>query len=117
MKKTKLKRTFSTEFKKEKVLMLEQGKIRVSELSKIYEVSQTSIYKWITIYGKLAKTERIVLEKISEESKNIELMKKIAELERVIGKQQLQLIYKESVIACGSEFLGEDLEKKYNSQQ
>jgi hypothetical protein len=44
-------------------------------------------------------------------------MKKIAELERIIGKQQLQIIYKESVIECASELLGEDIEKKYNSQQ
>jgi transposase len=114
----KVRRTFSTEFKKEKVTLIEQGKLRVSDVCKIYEVSQTAVRKWLVKYGKsYLKTERIVVEKISEEFKNLELLKKIAELERVIGKQQLQLIYKEAVIQIASEELGEDLEKKFDSQQ
>jgi transposase-like protein len=117
MEKKKVIKTFSTEFKKEKVGLIEQGKLTVLDLSRIYEVSPPAVYKWIRKYGKQPKTERVVLEKISESSKNIELMKKIAELERIIGKQQLQIIYKESVIECASELLGEDIEKKYNSQQ
>jgi transposase len=117
MEKKKVIKTFSTEFKKEKVALIEQGKMTVLDLSRIYEVSPSAVYKWLGKYGKQSKTERIVLEKISESSKNIELMKKIAELERIVGKQQLQIIYKESVIECASELLGEDIEKKYNSQQ
>ncbi|MGB0879407.1 MAG: transposase [Polaribacter sp.] len=117
MKNLKTRRVFSTEFKKEKVGLIEQGKLRVSEVCKTYQVSSTSVYKWLSKYGKLAKTERIVVEKISEESKNIELLKKIASLEQVIGQQQLQLIYKESIIECGSTLLGIDIEKKFNSQQ
>lgn len=114
----KMRRTFSTDFKKEKVSLIEQGKLKVSEVCKIYEVSETAVRKWIVKYGKsYLKTERIVVEKISEEAKNSELLKKIAELERVIGKQQLQLIYKDAVIQSASEELGEDLEKKYDSQQ
>jgi len=34
--------------------------------------------------------------------KNIELLKKIEELERIIGKQQVELLYKEKVIEMGS---------------
>jgi len=58
-----------------------------------------------------------VVEKISEEVKTLELMSKVADLERVIGQQQLQLIYKEAVIQSASEEIGEDIEKKYNSQR
>ena len=114
----KMRRTFSTEFKKEKVLLIEQGKLKVSEVSKMYEVTQTAVYKWLLKYGKsYSKTERLVVEKISEEAKTLDLMRKVAELERVIGKQQLQIIYKEAVIQSASEIIGEDIEKKYNSQQ
>jgi transposase len=114
----KVRRTFSTEFKKEKVALIEQGKLRISDVCKIYEVSETAVRKWLFKYGKsYSKTERVVLEKISEETKSLELMKRVAELERIIGQQQLQLLYKESVIQCASETLGEDIEKKYNSQQ
>lgn len=114
----KMRRTFSTEFKKEKVLLLEQGKLKVSDVSKMYEVTQTAVYKWLLKYSKsYSKTERLVVEKISEEAKTLDLMHKVAELERVIGKQQLQIIYKEAVIQSASEIIGEDIEKKYNSQQ
>ncbi len=114
----KVRRTFSTEFKKEKVSLIEQGKVRISEICRLYSVSEVAVYKWIQKYGlRYEKTERIVIEKKSEEKKTLELMQKVAELERIIGKQQLQLIYKESVIEQASELLGEDIEKKFDSQQ
>ncbi|MDD2635726.1 MAG: transposase [Bacteroidales bacterium] len=114
----KMHRTFSSEFKKEKVLLIEQGKLTVSSVSKAYGVSRAAIYKWIHKYGlNYQKGERIVVEKISEEIKTKELQDKVVKLEQVIGQQQLQLIYKESVIKCASEHYGEDIEKKYDSRQ
>lgn len=110
-------RTFSEEFKREKVKLIEEGKIGVREISRTYQVSTTSVYKWINKYSTLPKTERIVVEKVSESAKNIELMKKIAELERALGQQQLKMIYLETVIECANELTGEDLEKKYKSRQ
>lgn len=117
MERKKISRMFSTEFKKEKVSLIELGKLSVREVSQTYEVSANSVYKWLHKYGKLGKSERVVVEKISEENKNICLLKKIAELERTIGQQQMQLIYKDAVIQKGSEHIGIDLEKKFNSQQ
>lgn len=117
MKNVRMSRIFSTDFKKEKVFQIEQGKLTVSEICKVYEVSSTAVYKWLAKYGRSTKTERVVVEKISEEAKTLAMMKKIAELERVIGQQQLQLIYKDSIIECGSNLLGQDIEKKYKSQQ
>lgn len=117
MKNLKPRRVFSTEFKKEKVDLIEKGKLRVSDICKTYEISDSAVRKWLVKYGMLPKTERIVVEKISEENKNIGLLKKIAELERIIGQQQMQLIYKEAVIECGSEHFGVDIEKKFSSRQ
>ncbi len=110
-------RVFSKAFKKEKVQLIAEQKISVAELSKIYAVSKTAIYKWINQYNSLPKQERLVVEKVSEEQKSLSLLKKIGELEAVIGRQQVSLIYLESVIECGGELLGEDLKKKYKSQQ
>lgn len=117
MKNLKQRRVFSSEFKKEKVDLIEKGKLRVSDICKTYEVSQTAVRKWLLKYGKLQASERVVVEKIGEEKKNIELLKRVAELERIIGQQQMQLIYKEAVIECGSEHFGIDIEKKFNSRQ
>jgi len=107
------RRTFSTAFKKEKIELFDQGKISVKELSKIYEVSSTAIYKWKKKYSKYNPSERIVVEKISEEMKNIELLHRIAELERIIGKKQMQIDYYKTTLEEISESAGEDLEKKY----
>jgi transposase-like protein len=110
----RVNRRFSRAFKEEKVELLDGGKITVRELSKLYEVSETAIYKWRKKYSKLDKTERIVVEKISEEKKNIELLMRIKELEQIIGKKQIALDYYKTAIEVLSEKSGEDILKKYN---
>jgi len=112
-KQRKVRRTFSTAFKKEKVELIEHGKITVNELSKIYEVSPTAIYKWIKKYSRTSQTERVVIEKISEEQKNLELLKRIRELEGVVGRKQLELDYYKAVVEIVSQEEGEDVTKKY----
>lgn len=112
-KQIRISRTFSTEFKKEKVASIESGKITVKELSDIYEVSQTAIYNWIKKFSKLERGERIVIEKISEEQKNKELLKRIAELERTVGRKQLELDYYKTTLDILEEQEGDSLVKKY----
>jgi transposase-like protein len=109
----KRQRIFSTAFKKEKVELLDQGKMSVMELSKVYEVSCTSIYKWKRKFSRYSKTDRVVVEKISESQKNIELLKKIAELERAVGRKQLEIDYYKTTLAIINQEAGEDLEKKH----
>jgi transposase-like protein len=109
-------RTFSRAFKKEKVDLLDAGKITVKELSEIYEVSKVAIYKWKKKYSKLGRGERIVIEKISEEQKNIELLHRIKELEQIVGKKQIELDYYKTAINILSEEQGEDILKKYKPE-
>lgn len=117
-KNVKMRRTFSVEFKKEKVVLIESGKLKISEVCKTYEVTPTAVRKWLVKFGKnYHKTERIVVEKVSEQAKTLELMKMVANLERIVGQQQLQLIYKDALIESINEEIGEDIEKKYKSQQ
>jgi len=112
----KTHRTFSTAFKQEKVELLDRRKITVKELSKVYEVSETAIYKWKKKYSRLEKSERFVVEKISEAKKNVELFNRIKELEQVIGKKQLELDYYKTVIDVLSEKEGEDILKKFKPE-
>jgi transposase len=110
-------RHFSDSFKREKVKELEGKKITVLQLSRVYEVSQTAIYKWIrkySMYGE--KRERVVIEKESESYRTYQLQKKIAELERIIGQKDVEVSYLEKVVEVGSEMIGEDLKKKFGSQ-
>ncbi len=111
----KQRRTFSEAFKKEKVHLIESGKISVSELSALYSVSRVSVYNWLHKYGS-DPTESVVVQKQSEASKNMELLKKITSLEQLIGRMQIEKSYLESIIEIGSELIGEDLKKKYKLQ-
>ena len=111
-KERKVRRTFSTAFKKEKVSLIDQGKMSVKDLCDIYEVSTTAVYKWLKKYSKQESTERIVVEKISEEAKNRELMNRIRHLEGVIGRKQLEIDYYKAAIEVINQEEGIDLLKK-----
>jgi len=110
-------RHYSTMFKKEKVKLIDEGKLTVKEISDIYEVSRTAIYKWIEKFSIHGRQERVVVEKISEEKKNIELLKRIRELERSVGQKQLELDYYKAIIELVSEETGEDVKKKYKPKR
>jgi len=72
MEQNKVRRTFSETFKREKVKMLEAKQITVTQLSRIYEVSETAIYQWIRNYSTvLGLGEKIVVEKESEGAKTL----------------------------------------------
>lgn len=110
-------RHFSTEFKKEKVQQIDEGKITVSQISRIYEVSVTAVYKWVRRYSKYAgQNEKVVVEKLSEGAKTIELLKKVAELEQLVGQKQVEVEYLKKVIEFGSELTQTDIKKKFASR-
>jgi len=111
-----VRRTFSEAFKREKVKMLEERQVTVKQLSRIYEVSETAIYKWIRTYStKLGISEKIVVEKESEGTRTLALMKQVAELERIVGQKQMQVDYFKKLIELIEEDLGEDMKKKFES--
>jgi len=117
MKEVKTIRHFSETFKKEKVKMIEEKKVTVVQLCRLYEVSRAAVYKWINKYSTLsAKAERVVIEKESEAVKTLALMERVAELERTIGQKQLQVDYLEKLIEFGSHELGFDIKKNFNTK-
>lgn len=110
-------RTFSVPFKQEKVKEIESKQITVIQISRIYGVSSTAVYKWIRLYGSLQnKKERIVVEKESESYKTEQLLKKIAELEGLLGRKQVEVEYLNKVIEISSKMTGIDLKKKHESK-
>jgi transposase-like protein len=113
----KRRRTFSAAFKQEKVRQIEQKQITVSQLCRLYDVTRSAIYKWINLYGSLKQQgERVVVEKESEGKKTAELLKKVAELEQLLGQKQVEIEYLKKVVEFGSEMTKTDIKKKYKSQ-
>ncbi|MDD2411803.1 MAG: transposase [Bacteroidales bacterium] len=83
-------RHFSVSFKTEKIKEIQQGKTKVSEICKEYEVSASNVYRWIEKYGQMKKKKiRMVVETESDTKKILLLKQRIAELEQIIGQKQV----------------------------
>jgi len=112
--KSKYNRYFSESFKKEKVKQLVAKQISIKELSEIYGISRTSLYKWLYRYSPHHKkgTNQVV-QMESEALKTKVLLAKVAELERALGRKQLEIDYNNKVIELTSKELGYDIKKKH----
>lgn len=111
------RRNFSESFKIQKVKEIEMGMTKVSEICKQYELSDVSIYKWLEKYGSMKnKKERIIVETESDTKQLLELKKKVAELERIIGQKQILLEFKDKMIDIAEEMYGVDIKKKLSEK-
>jgi transposase len=111
-------RTFSPGFKTAKVREIEQGKTKVSDICKQYEVSATNVYRWVDKYGKMKKQKvKMVVEAESDTQQLLQLKQKVAELERIIGQKQVLLDFKDKMIDIAEEMYGVDIKKKCTTKQ
>ena len=103
---------FSNTFKLKKVREIEQGTTTVSDVCQAYEVTHTSVYKWIKKYGSMSKPERTIVESKSDTTKILALQKRIAELERLLGQKQIEIEFKDKMIELAEQTYGVDIKKK-----
>jgi transposase len=109
----KQNRTFSEAFKRAKVKELMNKRISIAEFSRLYQVSRTTVYKWLYLYGGAEKGSKMVVQMDSEANKTKLLQQQLAEYERIIGQKQLQIDLLEKGFELASLELGYDLKKKY----
>jgi len=113
----KPRRIFSVEIRREIVKQIEENKIGVSAASREYGVTRGSVYNWLNKYSRTLKGGQvIVVEKESEQRKNEELRARIAELERIIGRKQMEIDFLNKVIEIGSEEVKVDIKKKFGGK-
>lgn len=112
------RRTFSLSFKVQKVKEIELRQTKISEICKQYEISEVSVYKWIEKFGSMKKKkERIVIESESDTKQLLDLKRKVAELERIIGQKQILIDFKDKMIEIAEETYGVDIKKKFSEKQ
>lgn len=111
----KVLRTFSESFKKEKVRMLEKGEITPTELRNLYGMSYSSIYRWKSKYGSFPANEKVVVEKESDSYRSSQLLKKIKDLEAMVGRVSMEVSYYKAVVEQASIAYKTDIEKKFAS--
>ncbi len=112
----RMRRKFSDSFRIQKVRELETGKTKVSELCRQYEVSNTSVYRWLRKFGTMKDKEvRLVVETDSDTKQLLALKKRVAELERMIGQKQILIDFKDKMIEIAEETYGVDIKKKFST--
>ncbi len=112
------RRTFSENFKKQKVQEIERGISKVAEICKQYEVSNVSVYRWISKFGTMEeKKERLIVKTESDTRQLLELKKKVAELEQIIGQKQILIDFKDKMIELAEEQYHIDIKKNYSGKQ
>jgi len=106
-------RVFSEELKRKLVDEIENKRLKVRDVVNLYHVTNTSVYKWVKQYSSFKPTgTTMVVESESQETKTDRLMQRIMELERNVGKKQLEIEFlNKSIELCSSE-LGYDVKKK-----
>jgi transposase len=111
------RRHFSDDFKKSKVQELELKRTTISELKRQYEVSSTTIYRWITNFGTMKnKPERVIVETDSDTKELLLLKKKISELERIVGQKQVLIDFYDKLIDIAEDEYKVDIKKKFGTK-
>ncbi len=110
-------RYFSEDFKRKKVREIERNIASIAEISREYQVSKTSVYKWIYKYSNMKKKGvRQVVEARSDTRKIQQLKEQLKELERVIGQKQLMIDFQQKAIELAEKEYNIDIKKKYGGK-
>ncbi len=109
-------RIFSEELKKKAVKDLVSKRTTIRALVNEHQVSEQTVYRWLYKYWPYHEQKcTLVVQMKSEETKNSELQKRVAELERVVGQKQLEIDFLNKLLEIGSSELGFDLKKNFNT--
>lgn len=109
-------RHFSESLKQKIVRDCTAGLCQVSQICKTYEVSATSVYRWIYLYSQKQKPTRLIMEEKSDTAKILALQKKIAELERLVGQKQILIDFQDKMIEIAENMYQVDIKKKFGNK-
>lgn len=110
-------RRFSENFRKDKVRELEIGLVTISDLCKQYQVSDMTVLSWLIKFSSMKeKKERLIVESQSDTIQLLDLKKKVAELERVVGQKQLLIDFQLKMIELAEDEYRIDIKKKFSGE-
>ena len=110
------RRTFSDTFKRDKVREIELGLTKVLEVSKQYGVSDTAIYLWMRKFGvEKEDKERLIIETMSDTKALREMKERLAESQRVVGQQQIELEFYKKMIDLAQDHYGIEIKKNFTT--
>ena len=107
-----IKYRYSMAFKQKVISEIESGKYSLLQASKIYNVSDVSLYNWLRALGKnhlIGKTVRIEMKDETDRLKQLEKEKEA--LESALAQAHLKIITLESLLEVAEEHQQKDLKK------
>lgn len=111
-KSSKVIRHFSESFKRKIVKEIENKLTRVCDVRREFNVSNAAIYVWIAKYStNHQKAITTVVQMESEQEKTRKLKQRVAELERLLGQKEAELMYSKAQIRSYHN-LSPELKKK-----
>ena len=114
--KLRARRVFSEEFKKARIKEYESGDFSVKEISRLFDIHEVIIYRWIHRYSTYNKKRAILVEmKDSAKQKLKDYEKRIADLERIVGQKQLNIDFLEKMIELAEQEYSVEIKKKVNT--
>ncbi|MGA7278964.1 MAG: transposase [Desulfocapsaceae bacterium] len=115
--KVKANRYFSEDFKKKRVKELENNLACIADICRTYDVSRTSVYRWIYKYSIMTKKDVKQVVESKSDTKRIQLLEeRIQELERALGQKQMMIDIKDKIIEIAEETYDIDIKKKLDSK-
>jgi transposase-like protein len=111
--KLQIRRRYGKVFKQSRVDDFEKGIFTVAQICRMYEIGETTMYRWIERYTRYPKEKNAVIVEVanSQTEKVKQLEQRIAKLEGALGRKQIQLDYYECLLEELKEE-GVDVEKK-----
>lgn len=116
MDKRKLRRTrnFSEAIRRKAVEKFRAGKYTAKELAELYHCSTTSVYRWIYKYSPADQPKLNVVQMADSTDKKLkDLQQRIAELERALGRKQIQVDFYEKMVELAKQEYNIDLKKNF----
>lgn len=121
--KKRVRKRYSTAFKRKVVREVETGTLSVSQAQKVYDIGGGStLYNWLDEFGKSeSKTvyictneEQDPMSKLEEENKQLREEKRA--LESALAQAHLKQLALESTIEVASEHFGTDVKKNFGTE-
>ncbi len=109
---------YSLSFKKKVVNEIEEGKLRISEAQKLYDIrGSETIVRWIKKLGKNHLLNKVVRIELKDEvSKLKQIEKEKRELESALAQAHLKILSLEKMLEIAGREYGEDFKKKYDTE-
>lgn len=114
--KTARERRYFSEAARKEIVKAIDGGLSKSEASRRYQVSEQSIYKWISKYSSnYSKPLVRVVEHQSESLRASGLEKELRQVYEILGRAKAELVFLEQVVKLADEAYGVDIKKNFGT--